>query len=161
LEELAQKTHIYTLQAAASDIAFHYALHNPAADPSPVMLDFHRFEQILDNLFENAMRYTPAKGQISLTCTRHPSSLVFVLRDSGSGIAPEDLPHIWEKFYHGQNSPDGKPSKTTGLGLYTCKLLVERLGGTITLRNHPSGGCEATFCLPVIVPLPVSGTRRS
>jgi signal transduction histidine kinase len=149
-EELARKARVYTLQAAASGITFLYRLHNPAADPSPVMLDLHRVEQILDNLFENATRYTPADGQICLTCTRDPRSLVFVLRDSGSGIAPEDLPHVWEKFYHGQTSPDGKSQKTTGLGLYTCKLLVERHGGAITLRNHPAGGCEVTVCLPVV-----------
>lgn len=148
-KELARKADVYTLQAAASGIIFRYHLHNPAADPSPVMLDLHRVEQVLDNLFENAVRYTPANGQIDLTCTRHPRSLVFVVRDSGSGIAAEDLPHIWEKFYHGQTSADGKPQKTTGLGLYTCKLLVERLGGTITLRNHPAGGCEVTIYLPV------------
>jgi signal transduction histidine kinase len=147
-EELARKARVYTLQAAASGITFLYSLYNPAADPSPVMLDLHRVEQVLDNLFENATRYTPANGQICLTCTRNPRSLVFVLRDSGSGIAPADLPHVWEKFYHGQISPDGKSQKTTGLGLYTCKLLVERHGGTITLWNHPAGGCEVTVCLP-------------
>jgi signal transduction histidine kinase len=149
-EELACKARVYTLQAAASSITFRYRLQNRAADSSPIMLDFHLVEQVLDNLFENAMRYTPANGQICLTCTHDPRSLVFVLHDSGSGIAPADLPHIWEKFYHGQTSPDGKPQKTSGLGLYTCKLLVERLGGTITLRNHPAGGCEGTIFLPVV-----------
>jgi two-component system, OmpR family, lantibiotic biosynthesis sensor histidine kinase NisK/SpaK len=149
-EELARKARVYTLQAAASDIPFVYRLHNSAADPSPVMLDLHRVEQVLDNLFENAMRYTPANGQICLICTRNPRALVFVLRDSGSGIAPEDLPHVWEKFYRGQTSPEGKSSETTGLGLYTCKLLVERHGGTITLRNQPAGGCEVTIYLPIV-----------
>lgn len=152
-EELARKARVYTLQAAASGINFQYKLHtidsmrNPAADLSPVMLDLHRIEQVLDNLFENAICYTPTNGQICLTCTRDPRFLVFVLRDSGSGIAPEDLPHVWKKFYHGQTSPGGKSQKTSGLGLYTCKLLVERHGGTITLRNHPAGGCEVTVCL--------------
>jgi signal transduction histidine kinase len=149
-DELVRKAHVYTLQAAASGITFRYRLQNPAADSSPVMLDLHRVEQVLDNLFENAMRYTPANGQICLTCTRDPRYLVFVLCDSGSGIAPADLPHVWEKFYRGQTSPDGKPSKTTGLGLYTCKLLVERHGGIITLRNQPAGGCEVTVSFPVV-----------
>jgi signal transduction histidine kinase len=149
-EELARKARVYTLQAATSGITFLYSLHNPAADPPPVMLDLHRVEQVLDNLFENATRYTPANGQICLTCTRDPRYLVFVLHDSGSGIAPDDLLHVWEKFYHGQTSLDGTSHKTTGLGLYTCKLLVERHGGTITLRNHPAGGCEVTVCLPVV-----------
>ena len=147
--ELAQKAHLYTLQAAASGITFMYEFQNPAAHPASVLLDLHRVEQVLDNLFENAMRYTPAGGQIRLTCTREPRSLLFVLRDSGRGIAPEDLPHVWEKFYRGQTAPDAASQKTTGLGLSICALLVERHGGTMTLRNHPAGGCEASVCLPI------------
>lgn len=146
---LTRKAHIYILQAASARITFLYHFENPAATSVPVMLDFHRIEQVLDNLFENALRYTSAHGQIDLTCTRDAHTLVFVLRDSGSGVALEDLPHIWEKFYCGQTAPDRKASKTSGLGLYTCKLLVEHHGGTISLRNHPAGGCEVTVCLPL------------
>ncbi|MGZ6352837.1 MAG: HAMP domain-containing sensor histidine kinase [Ktedonobacterales bacterium] len=149
-DELAQRAEVYTLQAAASGITFVYDFENRAADPSPVLLDLDRMEQVLDNLFDNATRHTPANGEICLTCIRDPRYVVFVLRDSGSGIAPEDLPHIWEKFYRGQSAPDGTPQKTTGLGLSICKLLVERHGGTITLRNQPAGGCEVTVCLPII-----------
>jgi two-component system, OmpR family, lantibiotic biosynthesis sensor histidine kinase NisK/SpaK len=68
------------------------------------------------------------------------------LRDAGCGIAPADLPHVFEKFYHGQVRPGEKARKTTGLGLYTCKLLVERHGGTIAIQNHPAGGGEVAFC---------------
>jgi signal transduction histidine kinase len=149
-EELARKASVYTLQAAASGVTLRYSLHTPAGDSSPVMLDLHRVEQVLDNLVENALRYTPANREICLSCTREPHDVVFVLRDGGSGIAPEDLPHVWERFYHGQASPTGKSHTTNGLGLYICKLLVERQGGTVTLRNHPAGGCEATVRLPVV-----------
>jgi signal transduction histidine kinase len=149
-EELARRTRVYTLQAAASGITFVYDFQNRAADPSPVLLDLDRIEQVLDNLFDNATRHTPANGDICLTCIRDARYIVFVLRDSGSGIAPEDLPHVWAKFYRGQTSPDRTSQKTTGLGLSICKLLVERHGGTITLRNHPAGGCEVTVCLPVV-----------
>jgi two-component system, OmpR family, lantibiotic biosynthesis sensor histidine kinase NisK/SpaK len=148
-EELERKAGVYTLQAAASGITFEYNYQNPATDSSPVTLDLDRVEQVLDNLFENALRHTPASGQISLSCARDQCHLVFILRDSGKGIAPDDLPHIWEKFYRGRTSPDGTLPKTSGLGLYICKLLVERHGGTISLQNHPAGGCEATLCLPV------------
>lgn len=147
-EELARKGRVYTLQAAAAGITFRYHWQSAVADPAPVLLDLHRVEQVLDNLFDNAMRYTSTNGQICLACTRDPRSLMFVMRDSGRGIAPEDLPHIWEKFYRGHAVPGGKAQKTTGLGLYICKVLVERHGGTITLRNHPAGGCEVTVCLP-------------
>ena len=147
-EELERKARVYTLQAANHELTFSYTYHNLVADLSPVMLDPHRVEQILDNLFENATRYTPAGGQISLTCTRDPRYLLLVLRDTGGGIAPEDLPHIFEKFYHGRSQSRGS-HKAAGLGLYTCKLLIERHGGTINIQNHPAGGCEAVLCLPV------------
>lgn len=155
-DELREKGHIYALQAAAAGITFVYDFQNHATGSAPALLDLDRIEQVLDNLFDNAVRHTPANGEIRLTCTREPRYLLFVLRDSGSGVAPEDLPHIWEKFYRGQTATDGPPQKTTGLGLYICKLLVERHGGTITLRNHPAGGCEVTVCLPVNsgIPLP-------
>jgi signal transduction histidine kinase len=151
-EALERKAALYRLQAAAHDITFSYDHeHGPvlANGTGPVLLDLHRLEQVLDNLFENALRFTPAHGQISLTCMQQPDRLLFLLRDTGCGIAPADLPHVFEKFYHGQARPGEKANKTSGLGLYTCKLLVERHGGTIALQNHPDGGCEVAFCLPV------------
>lgn len=151
-EVLERKAALYRLQAAAHDITFSYAHEDGPAQAngtSLVLLDLHRLEQVLDNLFENALRATPAHGQISFNCTQQPDRLLFMLRDTGCGIAPADLPHVFEKFYHGQVRPGEQVRKATGLGLYTCKLLVERQGGTIAIQNHPAGGCEVAFCLPV------------
>ena len=149
-EELGRKAHVYELQAAAQGIAFSSIDRaRCSVRSSPVYLDLHRVEQILDNLFENALRYTPAQGQITLTYTYDERRLSLVLGDTGCGIAQQDLPHVFEKFYHGQAHPHEK-TKAAGLGLYTCKLLVDKLGGTIGIRNHPSGGCEVTVCLPLI-----------
>ena len=151
-EALERKAAIYRLQAATHNIAFSYAHedgHALAHGPGSVMLDLHRLEQVLDNLFENALRYTPAHGQISLNCMQQTDRLLFLLRDTGCGIAPADLPHVFEKFYHGQGQPGEKARKASGLGLYTCKLLVERHGGTIAIQNHPAGGCEVALCLPL------------
>jgi signal transduction histidine kinase len=149
-EAFERKAHVYCLQATAQEIAFSSACHQLSPDTAPVLLDWHRIEQVLDNLFENALRYTPAQGRISLTCTRDTRALNFVLRDTGCGIAPEDLPHLCEKFYHGSMQPGARPHKASGLGLYVCKLLVERHGGVITIQNHPAGGCEVTVCLPLL-----------
>lgn len=148
-EELKEKAHVYELQAASHEMAFAYSYLNPTSLCGLVLLDLHRIEQVLDNLFENALRYTPTHGTIVLTCTRTLHALSFVLRDPGCGIAPEDLPHVFEKFYHGKQQPDEKMHKAAGLGLYTCKLLVEIHGGTIAVQNHPAGGCEVAVCLPV------------
>lgn len=149
---LEHKAALYRLQAATHDITFSYAHEEgptQANGTGPVLLDLHRLEQVLDNLFENALRATPAHGQIRLTCTHQPDRLRFLLRDTGCGIAPADLPHVFEKFYHGQARPGEQARQASGLGLATCKLLVERQGGTIALQNHPDGGCEVAFCLPV------------
>jgi len=148
-EELERKAHVYGLQAATHMIEFSFIGPPLVAHPSPTCLDLHRVEQVLDNLFENALRHTPAHGQISLTYTRDARTLSFVLRDSGQGITPQDLPHVFEKFYRGQVLPDEKARNANGLGLYTCKLLAEGLGGTIAVRNHPDGGCEVAVCLPL------------
>ncbi len=147
-EVFERKAHVYSLQAAAQEIVFTSACHQLTSDASSVLLDWHRIEQVLDNLFENALRYTPVQGRISLTCVRDSRALSFILRDTGCGIAPEDLPHLGEKFYHGHNQPGSRVHKSSGLGLYICKLLVERHGGQLTMQNHPAGGCEVTVCLP-------------
>ncbi len=146
-KELARKVQVYTLQAATQDITFTYTYDCNACE-KPVTLDIHRVEQVLDNLFENALRYTPAHGTISLTCVRHPHALILSLRDTGSGLTARDLPHVFEKFYRSQEQATGKVHKAAGLGLYICKLLIEQHGGSIAIQNHPDGGCVATFSLP-------------
>jgi len=149
-EALEQKAAVFRLEAATHDIAFTYTHEeqdSSTRSAGPVMLDLHRLEQVLDNLFENALRHTPAHGQISLTCTERSDLVLFRLRDTGCGIAPTDLPHVFEKFYHGQGRPGEKARRASGLGLYTCKLLVEKHGGTIAIQNHPVGGCEVAFSL--------------
>ncbi len=149
LEEMMErKSRVYELQAAAHEIEFAYTYHNLAAQKGDVAIDAHRIEQVLDNLFENALRSTPAHGKICLICTYQQHVLSFVMHDTGCGIAPEDLPHIFEKFYHGKLQPGDKARKAAGLGLSICKLFVEKHGGTIAIQNRPAGGCEVTVCVP-------------
>ncbi|HEU5378718.1 MAG TPA: HAMP domain-containing sensor histidine kinase [Ktedonobacteraceae bacterium] len=135
-EALTRKAALYRLQAVMHDIAFSYSYekHDPLAGPA--LLDLHRLEQVLDNLFGNALRYTPAHGQISFTCTQQPDRLLLLLRDTGCGIAPADLPHVFEKFYQGQARPGEKAHKANGPGLYTCKLpfFSEDTGGEVDLH---------------------------
>ncbi|GCE31271.1 hypothetical protein KDA_67550 [Dictyobacter alpinus] len=94
-EELKRKAHMDTLQATAHEITFVSMYHHLATQRKQVSIDLHRIEQMLDNLFENALRYTPAHGNISLICTHKTDALSFVLRDTGCCIAPEDLPHVF------------------------------------------------------------------
>lgn len=148
-QEMERKAALYQLQAAAQEIVFSYS-HKIGNGLGSGMLDMHRIEQLLDNLFENALRYTPAHGEISLSCICQPGCLAFVLRDTGCGITPIDLPHVFEKFYQGRQQAGGRSHKAAGFGLYTCKLLIERHGGTIAIQNHPAGGCEVAVSLPLV-----------
>ena len=151
-EEVERKVQIYKLQAATHEIDFSYTYTNLTTHEGPAMLDFHRIEQVLDNLFENAQRYTPRHGKINLTCTRQDRYLSLVILDTGRGIAPQDLPHVFEKFYQGQPQPGQSARKAAGLGLYTCKLLVEKHNGTIAIQNSPNGGCEVAISIPLAYP---------
>ncbi|HEY0757380.1 MAG TPA: HAMP domain-containing sensor histidine kinase [Ktedonobacteraceae bacterium] len=147
-EMMERKAQVYELQATARKIEFAYTYRNLADLPGRVSIDRHRIEQVLDNLFENALRYTPAYRTISLICTYQQDVLSFALRDTGYGIAPKDLPHVLEKFYQGKPRPGNKVHTAGGLGLYICKLFIEKHGGTIAIQNSPGGGCEVTVCLP-------------
>ncbi len=92
---MERKACLSRLQAAAQEIDFSSSYQSTSC-AGPVALDMHRIEQVLDNLFENALRYTPARGEISLTWSLQPGRLTFLLRDNGPGIAPIDLPRLRE-----------------------------------------------------------------
>ncbi|EFH88224.1 HAMP domain-containing sensor histidine kinase [Ktedonobacter racemifer] len=147
-DELARKAESYTLRCAEYGITFHYHVDKLPGLEGRAGLDMQRIGQVLDNLFENALRFTPAGGTISLAWAWNRSVLSFRLGDRGPGINVQDLPHIFDKYYHrsaGEVEREGTPKKSTGLGLYICKELVARHGGSIAARNLPEGGCELSF----------------
>ena len=88
----------------------------------------------IGQLLSNALKYTPA-GEISIY-TREPDTLV--IRDTGIGIAPEDLPRIFEKGFTGYNGRSDK--KASGIGLYLCKRVCDRLGHEISIESEPGKG---------------------
>ena len=149
-EEFARKARVYQLQATAKGIVFSFSGGAHAAQSFPVCLHSHHVERILDNLFENALGHTPASGEISLSYAYDREALSFVVRDTGGGIATQDLPHVFEKFYRGQALAPKQASRGAGLGLYTCKLLADKFGGTITVQNVSPHGCEVIVRLPLV-----------
>jgi signal transduction histidine kinase len=100
---------------------------------STVVGDPDRLEQAIQNLAANALRHTPEGGRITLSAERVGGDMRLSVRDSGSGIAPEQLPQIFDRFYKGDASR--KSAGGSGLGLSIVKAIVERHGGTITARN--------------------------
>lgn len=119
-----------------------------AHDLPTLAVDPQRIEQVLLNLLDNACRYTPSSGTIRLSALREDGVVHVRVRDGGPGIAPEDLPHIFERFYRGDKSR-ARSSGGTGLGLAIAKALIEAHGGKIWAENAPEGGACFHFTVPV------------
>lgn len=125
------------------------------ADPDlpPVDADAQRIAQALQNLLTNALTHTPAGGEVTIGARAAEAGLVaFTVTDTGSGIAPEDLPHVFERFYRADSSRS-RATGGSGLGLTITRRLVEAHGGRITATSAVGQGSEFTFTLP-IAPLP-------
>lgn len=122
-----------------------------ALDGSPcaiVALDPERFGQVLTNLLDNAIKFSPVGGTIHLTLAQDDEATTLTLRDEGPGIQPADLPRIFERFYKGDRARTRGSSAGTGLGLAIARHLVEAHGGTLTAANHPTRGALFTITLP-------------
>ena len=112
-----------------------------------VRLDEARFMQMMDNLISNALRYTPPGGSITLGARRQGSGIEFNVSDTGSGIEPDDLPWIFDRFQRGDKSrhSDGNES---GLGLAIVKALAEAHGGKVTAESVIGQGTTIRVWLP-------------
>jgi signal transduction histidine kinase len=112
----------------------------PELDVDPV-----RIGEVLANLLSNAVRHTPAGGSVRVVVEPSPGGVAFTVADTGGGIAPEDLPHVFNRFVKSRDSGGA------GLGLAIAKSLVEVHGGTITAESRPGGGTTMRFVLPARV----------
>jgi signal transduction histidine kinase len=114
-------------------------------------LDSQRVAQVLGNLLGNAIRHTPPGGQIECRVKADLTSapaVIFSITDTGSGILPEALPHIFERFYRVDRSRS-RVEGGSGLGLAIAKQLIEAHGGRIWAASEPGQGTQVTFTLPV------------
>src|SRR5579863_4121411 len=119
-------------------------------DPAtpPVLADSDRITQVLLNLLDNARRHTPSGGTITLGAIPKEAMLHVWVSDSGSGIASEDLPHIFERFYRVDKSRTGATGGS-GLGLSIVKAIITAHGGTISAESTPGKGTRIVFTLPL------------
>ena len=112
-----------------------------------VPMDGTLIEQVLVNLLDNAIHHTPEGSAIRIRVYPEPPNAVFEVRDQGKGIAAEDLPMLFDRFFTRRTVPGER--KGVGLGLSICKSIVEAHGGSISAQNDPSGGAVFRFTLPL------------
>ena len=120
------------------------------ADPElpTINADPDRMGQVLGNLIRNALRHVSAGGRIDLIAEHAPSGIALKVKDNGAGIAVDDLPRIFDRFYRADQSRmagDGE----SGLGLTIAKSIVEAHGGTLTVESVFGEGATFTMMLPV------------
>ncbi|BAJ80506.1 two-component sensor histidine kinase [Acidiphilium multivorum AIU301] len=134
--------------------AFHTAVNIPE-DAATVRADPALLEQVLVNLLENAVKYGPEGGAISVFARRAGDSVVLSVADEGVGIPPEDLPHVFDSFFRVVRGDRVAPG--TGLGLAIARAFVEAMGGTIAAesprRDLPADGLPGTI-IRVELPVP-------
>lgn len=113
-----------------------------------VALDPNRMKQVLNNLIRNALRYTPAGGSITLSARRLDKQIEIRVQDTGTGIDPKALPHIFDRFYKADPSRTNH-LETSGLGLAIVKSVVEAHRGKITATSEKGVGTTFFICLPL------------
>jgi signal transduction histidine kinase len=109
--------------------------------------DATQFQRALSNLISNAIKYTPAGGNVKIEAYESNASLIIEVADSGIGIEAQDLPYIFERFYRAQNAK--RFEKGTGLGLAIVKRIIELHNGTISASSKAGEGSRFTITLPL------------
>ena len=122
--------------------------------PGEVLWDADRMNEVLGNLLSNAFKFTQRGGEVELSIDSVDGTVTIDVRDSGAGIPPEQVPHIFEKFFQADNQRSAS-QKGSGLGLAIAKSIVEAHGGTIQCESNP--GVGTTFSIV----LPTRSTRRN
>jgi signal transduction histidine kinase len=128
---------LYSLVAEEKSIAIEVGAGagvKMTADPT-------RLRQVVANLVDNAVKYTPAGGKVFLSAEARDDRVFITVRDTGPGIPAEEQEKIWERLYRGDHS---RSQRGLGLGLAMVKALVEAHGGRVTVANQPAGGAAFT-----------------
>jgi signal transduction histidine kinase len=155
-KELARRV-VASFEAQANAKHVMLKLKAPAS-PLYVRADGQRIAQVLTNLLGNALRYTPEGGQVQVHLQAQDHAMqrravVLSVHDTGQGIAPEDLPHVFDRFYRAdksraRESRDPQGASGSGLGLAIARSIVEAHGGSIWAKSQPGQGTTVAFTLP-------------
>jgi two-component system phosphate regulon sensor histidine kinase PhoR len=118
-------------------------------DLPPLWLDPRRLEQVLLNLLQNALAFTPAGGRITVRASQADAALHLAVQDTGAGIAAADVPHIFERFYRADQA---RSRPGAGLGLAIVRHLIELQGGQVAAASGLGRGTTITISLPITAP---------
>ena len=132
-------------RALAKNLAFAFDLGS--LDDSLVLADEEAIRQILDNLIDNAIKYTPEGGSVRVSCQLAGETIALEVADTGIGIPRDDLPRVFERFYR-VDKARSRELGGTGLGLSIVKHLVQAIGGQITVDSRIGAGSRFTVLLP-------------
>jgi signal transduction histidine kinase len=136
---------LFTAQADEKEIKL---LLEAEPDIPEVMVDPQRFQQVIGNLIDNALRYTPEGSTIELNIKKVDQNIELSVADEGQGIPEEELKHIFDRFWRGEKSR-ARSTGGAGLGLSIARRLVEAHGGRIWARNRSPRGFEVIISLPI------------
>ncbi len=159
--EMQPQLEPFSIAELAQDVVQHFSL---AAENKKLQLKMHcsetlpfvhadiaLVERALSNLIENALRHTPQNGQIVIGLQRQNQDVLVTVQDDGEGIAPEDLPHIFERTYRAQDSArNHNDDSGSGLGLAIAKRIVELHGGQIAAQSSSGKGTTLLFTIPLV-----------
>ena len=127
-------------------------------EPVSVVADHQKVKQMLINLVSNAIKFTPAGGRVDVSCRRRGQEVRIAVRDTGVGIAREDLPRVFEEFEQ-LEPPADQTAEGTGLGLALTKRFAELHGGWVEVRSQLGRGSTFTLHLPVEAAAPAARPR--
>ena len=126
----------------------HIRLHGEFGKDLPfVHADIGLIERVLENLIDNALRYTPAQGEVAISLNPSGSAVAVEVKDTGRGIASDELPHVFDRFYRSKSGPD-VPDGGSGLGLAISKKILDLHGSRIEVRSALGKGTTFSFELP-------------
>lgn len=128
-------------QTDKHDIEVHFTENFPV-----IVGDEDRLSQVLNNLISNAIKYSPEGGTIRVSGQLRPEQVIICVQDEGPGIAPEDVPHIFDRFYRADEA--AKKTQGAGLGLYLTRAIVEAHDGRIWVEPRSGEGARICFSLP-------------
>jgi signal transduction histidine kinase len=135
---------VATFAAAAGEAGVKLSASAPDALPS-IDVDPTRMRSALGNVIANAIRHTPSGGSVSVQASAEADSVVVSVSDTGEGIAPDLLPHVFERFVRGAGS------KGSGLGLAIAHDITVAHGGTIDVQSSPGDGTTFRITLPAVL----------